>query len=62
MQPFGRHDLGRAIPPKNVVFRVSNMDDATLAHWQTIGSELLAASGETIEAAIAANELKEVLP
>lgn len=41
---------------------LSNIDDATLAHWQAVGSDLLAASGEAIAAAIAANQLKEVLP
>lgn len=41
---------------------LSNIDDATLARWQAVGSDLLAASDKAIEAAIADNELKEVLP
>ena len=41
---------------------LSNIDDATLAHWQAIGADVLAAGGKAIEAAIADNELKEVPP
>ena len=41
---------------------LSKIDDATLARWQAVGSDLLAASDKAIEAAIADNELKEVLP
>ena len=41
---------------------LSNIDDATLARWQAVGSDLLTASDKAIEAAIADNELKEVLP
>lgn len=41
---------------------LSNIDDATLAHWQAVGSDLLSASDKAIEAAIADDELKEVLP
>ena len=40
----------------------SNIDDATLAHWQAVGADLMAAGDKAIEAAIADNELKEVKP
>jgi hypothetical protein len=40
----------------------ANIDAAALAHWQAIGADLLAASEESIETAIANGELKEVAP
>lgn len=38
----------------------SNIDAATLSHWQAIGADLLAASDTAIGVALADNELKEV--
>jgi hypothetical protein len=38
----------------------ANIDDATLAMWQLIGADLLAASSKTITKAIANGELIEV--
>lgn len=40
----------------------SNIDAVTLSHWQTIGADLMAASDNAIDTAIASHELHEVLP
>ena len=40
---------------------LSNIDDTTLARWQAVGSDLLAADDRSIEAAMADNELNEVM-
>ena len=38
---------------------LANIDAATLAHWQAIGADLMAASDVAINAATASDELKK---
>ena len=40
----------------------SNIDAATLSHWRAVGADLMAASDEAIDTAIACHELDEVQP
>jgi hypothetical protein len=40
----------------------SNVDAATLSHWQAVGAGLMAASDKAIDTAIASHELHEVQP
>jgi hypothetical protein len=40
----------------------SNVDPAMLSHWQAVGADLMTASSNAIETAIAGNELKKVKP
>ncbi len=40
----------------------SNINAATLSHWQAVGADLMAASDDSINTAIASRELLEVRP
>jgi hypothetical protein len=40
----------------------SNINAATLSHWQAVGADLMAASDDAINTAIASRELLEVRP
>jgi hypothetical protein len=40
----------------------SNIDAATLSHWQAVGADLMAASDKVIDKAIVSHELYQVKP